>query len=120
MDNYNCINYYPTFIDLFVPSYQIIYKFCLSTDKTKLFLISLSRLCLWIMIFTGLIGSNNIGRDNNTIIFFILLTYIVVNLIYIIILIFKKPALDKSVMDNISNEIAKSVKSKPLTLPTLI
>ena len=30
MDLYNCVNYNPNFIDLFLPSYHIIYKFCLS------------------------------------------------------------------------------------------
>lgn len=120
MDTYSCISYYPTFIDVFLPSYKIIYKFCISTDKTKLFLISVCRLCFWLIIFAGLINNNYISQENNTIIFLILATYIIINLAYIVIVIFKKPVINKEVMDTISTEIIAEIKSKPLTLPTII
>lgn len=120
MDAYNCIEFNPTLIDLFLPSYKILYKFCLSTDKTKLFLISLCRLCFWSIITASLINNDYISQNDNTIIFLILITYIIINLFYIMILIFKRPTIDKKVMDNISTDIVKEVKSKPLTLPTII
>lgn len=120
MDVYNCVEFNPTLIDLFLPSYKIIYKFCLSTDKTKLFLISLARLCFWSIITASLINNNYIGQENNTIIFLILVTYILINLFYIIILIFKRPTIDKKVMDHVSTNIVKLIETKPLTLPTII
>lgn len=120
MDTYNCINYNPNFIDIFLPSYKIIYKFCLSTDKTKLFLISLCRLCFWLLIFASLTNNNYISQEDNTIIFIVLLSYILINMVYIIIVIFKTPAIDKKVMDRISTDVARLVKSRPLTLPSII
>lgn len=120
MDTYNCIEYKPTFIDVFVPSYQIIYKLCLSTDKTKLFLMSLCRLIFWGIIFAFLVNGKYIGQDNDAIVYLILLTYIVINLAYIIIVIFKSPVIDKKVMDRISSNIAKEIKTTPITLPKII
>ncbi|ARF11199.1 hypothetical protein Klosneuvirus_1_56 [Klosneuvirus KNV1] len=120
MDAYNCVDFNPTLIDLFLPSYKIIYKFCLSTDKTRLFLISLARLCFWSIITSSLINNGYIGQENNTIVFLILVAYILINLFYIIILIFKRPTIDKKVMDRVSNGIIKEIKTKPLTLPTII
>lgn len=120
MDTYNCVEFYPTFIDLFLPSYKIIYKFCLSTDKTRLFLISLARLCFWAIIMAALTNNSYIGQEDNTLIYIILFTYIIINLIYIIIVIFKRPTIDKKVMDRISTDIVKTIKTKPLTLPSII
>ena len=120
MDTYNCINYNPNFIDIFLPSYKIIYKFCLSTDKTKLFLISLCRLSLWLIIVASLINNNYISQEDNTIIFIVLLSYIIINMVYIIIVIFKTPAIDKKVMDRISTNVATLIESIPLTLPSII
>jgi len=120
MDAYNCVEFNPTLIDLFLPSYKIIYKFCLSTDKTKLFFISLARLCFWSILTASLIKNDYIGQNDNAIVFLVLVAYILINLFYIIILIFKRPTIDKKVMDRISTDIVKEIKTKPLTLPTII
>ena len=46
-----CIHYEYSLLELFVPSYKILYKFCSSKEKTILFVLSLLRLFIFYRLF---------------------------------------------------------------------
>lgn len=80
-DIQECISYQPNPLELFIPSPIIISTFCMSTDKTSLFIVSMTRLLI-VVIFYNLIGEI-IKYDDHPIIRNIFMTMIYVNIIYI-------------------------------------
>lgn len=87
-DNNNCISYESHFFEFFLPSPIIFSKLCISYDKTELFIISLTRIFIYIIIYYLL--DESISLDNYRIIKYILLVIIFANIIYIGAVISKK------------------------------
>lgn len=79
--NDNCISYFPSSYELFFPSPIIIQTFCVSTDKTNLFLISIMRLLVYVIVYYLL--DELITFDNHHIIQYILIVMIFVNVLYL-------------------------------------
>jgi hypothetical protein len=100
-DVQECISYQPNPLELFIPSPIIISTFCMSTDKTSLFIVSLTRLLIIVTLY-NLIGEM-VGYDKHPIIRYIFMTMIYVNIIYIGMVVGKNTLFsvgaDKSVYD---------------------
>jgi hypothetical protein len=79
--NNNCISYNPSTIEIFIPSPIIFYTLCVSTDKTSLFLISLIRLIIYVLIYYCLndIIDYNVYQSLQ----YTLISIICINIIYI-------------------------------------
>lgn len=90
-----CIHYEYSLLELFVPSYKIIYKFCSSTEKTIIFFISLVRLFIFYRLFTYF----NNNKMLSPMLYILYLSYIIFNIIYIIIILFKTPDYDQVEME---------------------
>lgn len=119
MSTNDCINYKPSIFDLIIPQHHVLFKLCISVDKTKLILISLIRLMIIIYSFNYLKSHKWIEWNVNKtpqILFYILLgLYVITNVIYIIILFIKKPIMDKDQLDETSNKIALELKFNQLS-----
>ncbi len=76
-----CISYLPSSYELFFPSPIIINTFCVSTDKTNLFLVSCMRLFLYIIIYYLL--DELVSFNEHHIIQYILIVMICVNIMYL-------------------------------------
>lgn len=125
-NNYNmnindCINYNPSIFDFIILPYQILFKLCISVDKTKLIIVSLIRLILCIYLFNYLNSKKWIEWDINLIpqiIFYLMFAmYIITNVIYIIILLIKKPILDKDLLEKTAIETAMKLKKEQMSKP---
>lgn len=99
----NCIYYTYSLYELLFPSLKILQTFCSSIDKTNLFLMSLLRLFIIYRLFFYL---NNNGlilfSQNNPIkltFFMICLIYLLINILYIVIIFYKKPDYDQQELD---------------------
>lgn len=98
MGNKNCISYNPSWIDLIIPSYKILFKFCTIRDKTNMFITSIVRLFIICVLFYYLLYAQiiewNMNNPIKTTFFCLILAYIFVNILYIIVLLFKMPVVN--------------------------
>ena len=95
MSDINCIGYQNKLYEFLLPSTIILKKLCMSYDKTELFIVSLIRLLIYIILLNSLQKYNYIQK--------ILYVIILLNLIYLVIIVIKTPVLsiniDKSIME---------------------
>lgn len=84
-----CISYQSHIFELFVPSPIVLLTFCISYDKTELFIVSLIRLIIYIIIYYMLEDMMNL--ESHRIIKYLLLISIWVNILYIGIVVSKNP-----------------------------
>jgi phosphate starvation-inducible membrane PsiE len=89
-----CISYRNKLYEFILPSPIILKTFCMSYDKTEIFITSLIRLVIYIILLKSTKKYNSIQ--------IILYIFILLNLIYMIVIILKTPILsvnqDKSVL----------------------
>lgn len=115
----DCIHYKPSMIDLIIPSYTIFFQLCISFDKTKLILVSLIRLIIFIYIFSYLMSKNwiewNVEKIPQMLGYLLLGFYVVINVVYIIILLIKKPAIDKDELEETATNVATTLKQVQLS-----
>lgn len=89
-DNSNdCESYNSTTLELFIPSRIVFNTLCLSSDKTSLFIMSLTRLSIYIIIYYLLNDIMNL--EDNKIIQYVLMIIIFVNILYLGLVVAKTP-----------------------------
>ena len=87
-DTSNCVSYEPSAIDIFFPSPVIFSKlFCVSTDRTILFLVSLVRLLFYVILYEILNDLINFEKHYIIKVPFMLLIFI--NIVYIGVVVSK-------------------------------
>ena len=86
--NNNCISYEVKPFEYFIPSPIIFSPFCVSHDKTELFIVSMLRLALYIIIYY--LVDENIDLEKHKILKYIMLTNIGINILYVGIVVSKK------------------------------
>jgi hypothetical protein len=113
MNRTDCIYYTFTIKQLFLPSPQLLYKLCVSYDKTKLFIVSTIRLFIIASIFQYLLTQGIMVWDRHrlfrTSLFLLVLLYLIINILYIPIILLKSPAMDKDELDNTVIGLAETV-----------
>jgi len=119
----DCINYKPSIFDVIILPYHILTKLCISYDKTKLILVSMIRLAVLVYIF-NLLKSYKIIEFNSekipqTLFYVIVAFYLFLNMVVIIVALFKKPAFDKDEIDRNATEIAQHLKQNQLSKPNI-
>jgi hypothetical protein len=124
MNIYDCIKYEPGVIDYIFPNIAFIYKLCLSKDKTKLFLVSFIRLIFITIIFFILRAFNlielNLNKLFKTSFYGFILSYLIINFIYLIIVVFKQPAIDKYELEESTSKMAAALKKEEYTKPVIL
>lgn len=105
--------------DLIILPYHILFKLCLSSDKTKLVCMSVLRMIVLLCIFNFLNNRKYIEFDTDKIaqsIFYIVcVSYIFCNVIYLIVALFKKPTMSKDQMDAITTGLAEQLHEDKLS-----
>jgi hypothetical protein len=86
-DTSNCISYEPSSFDLFLPSPIIFSKLCMSTDRTTLFIVSLTRMLFYTILYYVL--NDLIDFEEYSVVKYLVLTIIIINIIYIGIVVSK-------------------------------
>lgn len=81
MSNNECISYQPHPYEYLLPSPIIIDSFCMSYDKTELFIVSLIRLIIYVIIY--FVVDENIDLQKYRILKYILLVFIAINIVYL-------------------------------------
>lgn len=76
-----CISYIPSSLELLIPSPIVISTLCVSTDKTSLFIVSLIRLLLFVILYYIL--SEIMDLNEHRTLQYIILVIIAVNIMYI-------------------------------------
>ena len=84
----DCISYSPDALEFFVPYLNVFANFCESTDKTRLFIMSLTRLMIYVIIYYVI--SDIINYEYFPIIQYILIITICINILYIGIVVSKQ------------------------------
>ena len=84
-----CVSYQSNFFEYFFPSPSVISTLCLSHDRTELFIISIVRLFIWIILFY--IVSESILIDDYPIIKYTFYTMFGINILYIGLVVSKNP-----------------------------
>lgn len=100
-----CTSYQSYPFEYLLPSPVVLSTLCLSFDRTELFIMSTIRLFIWIIIF--LMMSEEYDLNNHRIIRLFLYTMISMNMIYVGIVITKKPVISVG-----SNESVSSLEYK--------
>lgn len=124
MDIYDCIKYKPSFINYFFPSGALLYKLCLSEDKTKLFLVSFIRLIIITIIFFVLRAFGfielNLNKLGKTSAYGFMLSYLIINFIYLVIILFKQVAIDKYELQETTSQLAKALQKEQIVKPKIL
>jgi ABC-type bacteriocin/lantibiotic exporter with double-glycine peptidase domain len=90
MDNntIDCISYVqPSSLELFIPSNVIFSTLCVSTDKTNLFIVSVARLLVWIILYYVI--DDMINYEKYKTLEYLLVIMIFVNILYIGVVVAK-------------------------------
>ena len=87
MSSTDCISYISSTLEIFIPSPIIFSSLCVSTDKTNLFIVSLLRLIMYMLIYYAV--NDVINYKKYKIIQYILIIIICVNILYIGIVVAK-------------------------------
>jgi hypothetical protein len=85
----SCISYEPSTLEILLPSPIILSTLCLSTDKTDIFIISIIRLTVFVLIY--FLINDIIDFNDYQIIEYSIIIMICVNILYIGILVSKSP-----------------------------
>lgn len=119
MNTTDCINYKPALYDLLITPYHIFLKLCVSYDKTNLILVSIVRLIVIILIYVLLKGYKiiefNTERIPQTLFYVSYIYFIIINVLYIIIILFKYPAIDKNEIEETTSNVAQILKQTELS-----
>jgi len=118
---YDCIEYDISIFHLLIPSSHILYKLCLSTDKTKLVLISIVRFIILLYIFNYLrskkIISWDMAKTVTTLIFSLFAGYVIINGLYVIISLLKHVVMDENVLNRIVGDLAQTLHASQVSKP---
>lgn len=121
MNIVDCINYNFSYFDLLIPSYEIFFKLCVARDKTNMFLISIIRLIIVYYIFTYLSTKKiiewNMNMPIRTLLFCLMITFLFTNIIFLIVLLFKMPAIDEKQLEKDTTNAAKYYYDIQFTKP---
>lgn len=115
----DCITYEFSYYEFLIPSYKIFLKLCTSRDKTKLFIMSVIRMYIIYTLFYYLKDNKMIGWDKENwkriIIYILSAMFLFINFMYIIVLLIKKPAIDKNDVENTFSQLAEELHNIKLT-----
>jgi hypothetical protein len=108
-----------------VPSLKIFRKFCSSSEKTVLFIVSVLRLFIVYRIFEYLnkMGYAKLyeGGPAQIFLFFLCISYILINIVYIIVIFWKVTEYDQVELDREVDDIAVALAENPVPgLPGLV
>lgn len=121
---YDCIEYDISIFHLIIPPSHILYKLCLSTDKTKLVLISIIRFIILLYLFNYLRSKKIITWDMNrtitTLFFYLFAGYLIINILYILISLFKYVVIGQDELNNIVTGLAQTLQSSKVTRPAVM
>lgn len=81
MNANDCISYTSSTLEIFIPSPIVFSALCVSTDKTNLFIVSLIRLIMYMLIYY--VVNDMINYEDYKTTQYILITFICVNILYI-------------------------------------
>lgn len=104
----DCISYLSNSYELFLPSPIIINTFCVSTDKTNLFIVSSMRLLIYVIVYYLL--DELISFSDHRIIQYILIIMIFVNIVYLGFVV------GKNTLFSISSDLSMFSKTSEPTL----
>lgn len=116
----DCFEYEFSIMDLIIPQYYIFLKFCLPHTKTKIFITSFLRIILWTVLFFVLKNYDIINYCGNNIKIFgyqFLLVMIIINIVYLILIIFKIPSLTKNKINKSSKTIYDFLENNKISYP---
>jgi hypothetical protein len=102
----HCISYEPYTFEYLVPSPIIFSTLCLSFDRTELFIMAIVRLFIWILMY--FIISEYIDYDKYPTVKYIFLTILGMNILYIGMVVAKKPVFSLGAGDTVSYFNAKN------------
>lgn len=96
---HNCWGYDHNLWELFIPSTEVFDSFCISEDKTELFLISLARAIIYLYITKWYYdtyahtnsGENYISQIKSDKILLILVILSIINIMYLVMVMIKRP-----------------------------
>lgn len=114
-----CTKYIPSLYDLIIMPYHIIFKLCLSTDKTKLILMSMARIIVLLFVFNLFKQFDLIQTNQENIIKFTIclgfLIYIFFNMVYIVVAFLKQPVMSKDQEEQILQNLSKQLHEYKFT-----
>jgi hypothetical protein len=97
-----CTYYESNIIDLFIPSFEIFYKFCVIRDKTILVITLIFRTLLYYMVYDYLNTNNYIGYKNKDKIkhygYIVIVSLLIINIFCLVLALFKFPFIDSSTL----------------------
>ena len=88
-----CVSYNPNYYNLLIPNIEILQKLCISYDKTYLFLISFMRCMIYMLITSLYYDTFGINNDLSYLIFLALVIWCIINIVFMLIVMFKKTKL---------------------------
>lgn len=95
-----CISYQPYSFEYLIPSPIIISTLCLSFDRTELFIISVVRLFIWIILY--FLISEYINLENYPIVKYLFITMFGINILYIGMVVAKDPIFSLGAEETVS------------------
>lgn len=105
----NCISYESRLFEYLIPSPVVVSTMCSSHDKTELFVISLTRLLVYVIIYY--LFENVINLDEHYIIKYLLFIVILINIVYMGLIVAKDPVYSISNKSSITQiKLDKSLK----------
>lgn len=114
-----CVNYNPSIFDIIIPSHHILYKLCVSYDKTKLVIFGVLRTLFWFMMLKTFVyyelAKWNTSHSGQSLFYVCLLFFILSNILYTFIVLFKKPSIDKALSTEIANNLASTLYENKLS-----
>lgn len=121
MNIIDCVNYNFSYYDLIIPRIEIFYKLCVIRDKTNMFLISMIRLLVVYVLFNylsnNLIIEWNMNAPIRTLLFSLMTVFLMSNIVYLIVLFYKMPAIDEKQLEEESTRSAKYYYDVQFTKP---
>lgn len=121
MNIIDCVNYNFSYYDLVIPRIEIFYKLCVIRDKTNMFLISIIRLFIILMIFHYLSNKKiiewNMNTPIKTLLFSMTIVFLMANIVYLIVLLYKIPAIDEKQLEEETTKNAKYYYDIQFTKP---
>lgn len=88
-----CVSYVPNLLDFLIPQIEILDKLCISHDKTYLFLVSFMRCVIYMLLTKLYYDTFGIKNDFSYLTFLVLVIWCIVNIAFMIIVMFKQTKL---------------------------
>lgn len=114
-----CVNYNPSIFDIIIPSHHILFKLCVSYDKTKLVIFGVLRILFWFMMLKVFkyyeLATWNTSHAGQSLFYVCLIFFILSNIMYVVIVLFKKPSIDKASSIDIANNLASTLYEDKLS-----